>query len=164
MQRYDNLKAIEQPSPRWNLRLMSMLARELDVPILADESISGLHEAFQVIKEEAADIIKVQWRMVGGLHRAKQVMALARSAGIPVLSEGPILSSVGSAATLHLASSIPDEEVAYLAGLTGPLRVKQDITKEPLKYERGEWEVPKKPGLGVDLDEKKMREIMIQAP
>jgi muconate cycloisomerase len=161
MEMFDNLKIIEQPCPRWNLDLMNEFRRKLNIPIMADESITSIYDAYNVIKNEAADIIKLQLRMVGGFYRAKQVINLAKCAGIPLYTEAPIYSGVGTAASLLLQSIIPDKDVVYQGGASGPLRVPEDILKEQLKCVNGEWTVPKNPGLGIEIDEKKLNKIVI---
>ena len=61
---------------------------------------------------------------------------------------------VGTAAGAHLAASIQD--LKYPCYLFGPLKYDFDIIKEDLQINNGQIKVPTGPGLGIELDEKKL--------
>lgn len=143
------LDLIEQPVPRWDLRTLGRLRDRLAIPVMVDESVQSLHDALAVMRADACDVINIKISKVGGLHRARQVAAVAACAGVDVkLGSMPELA-VGTLAALHLAASLPGATVP--ADLVGPFMVVAD----PLDPDRvlacrsGQVDVPTGPGLGL---------------
>ena len=159
MEEYD-LDLIEQPAPARDLDGMRRIAEALDTPVLADQSIFGLYDAADVIKKNAADVIMVKNYVVGGFYRTKQLLGLLKSMHVANYIEGGSETGVGTAATLQLAASI--SQVDYWGCLNGPLLLSEDLIQEPLEFNNGCWTVPTKPGLGVELDEEKLRSLTIK--
>jgi muconate cycloisomerase len=63
-------------------------------------------------------------------------------------------SSIASAAALHLASTVP----ALAWGLTVTnAGLAEDVTAAPLRIEAGHIVVPDRPGLGIEVDEARVR-------
>jgi L-alanine-DL-glutamate epimerase-like enolase superfamily enzyme len=79
-----------------------------------------------VIRADAVDVINVKVLKVGGLHRARQVVALAEAAGVAVKVGSMPELEVATLAGLHLAAGAPAGSVA--ADLVGPLMVAGDRT------------------------------------
>ena len=63
MERYE-LQLIEQPVNQFDLDAMAEIAKALDTPILADESVFNPADAIRVIKKEAADAINIKIKKV----------------------------------------------------------------------------------------------------
>jgi L-alanine-DL-glutamate epimerase-like enolase superfamily enzyme len=63
-------------------------------------------------------------------------------------------SGIATAAMLHLAAAVP--AVDWGVSLTSQY-LADDVLKEPLRFAGGQAEVPAGPGLGVDIDETKVR-------
>jgi muconate cycloisomerase len=63
-------------------------------------------------------------------------------------------SSVASAAALHAACVVP--ALAWGLTLTGQ-GLAEDVALEPLRIEGGHVEVPDRPGLGIEVDERRVR-------
>lgn len=160
MEKY-GLDIIEQPASITDLDGMGRYAKALDTPILVDESIFGLHDAFRVIEKQVADIVAVKNYMVGGFYKAKQLLSMLKVFDIPCYMEGPIVTSVGTMSCLQLACSSTNR--AFFGCLPGPFLLKGDITKERPKFENGFLHVPKKAGLGITLDEDKLNRLIIKA-
>ena len=62
---------------------------------------------------------------------------------------------IGTAAFVHLAVS--SENVKISSDLDGPGILVDDIISEPFLYNKGKLEPYKNPGLGVELDENKIK-------
>ncbi|MEU9010418.1 dipeptide epimerase [Streptomyces sp. NPDC048479] len=146
------LDLVEQPLPRWDLAGMAALRSSGGVRVMADESMQSLHDALAIVRGGAADVLNIKILKVGGLHRARQVAALAESAGLAVkIGTMPELG-VATLAAAHLAAALPHATVP--ADLVGPLLV----DAEPLAPtafagvgDTGWIDVPVGPGLGHDL-------------
>lgn len=145
---------VEQPVPGWNVEAMSRLATQLTIPIMADESLRSLQDAYTVCRHAAGDIFSLKITKLGGLSRTKKTAAVAEAAGIPCHGGTSIESSIGTAAAAHAYGAIAN--VTFGSELFGPKLLADDLVEHPLTYEHGELRVPDGPGLGVSLDEAKL--------
>ena len=103
-EKYGNL-AIEQPISYWDISGLSRIARELTIPLVLDETITGSQALLQVIQREAADRIVIKLARVGGLFEAVNLIHMAESAGIGVTIDG-LYTRLGEAAITHLAAIV----------------------------------------------------------
>ncbi|WP_228978981.1 mandelate racemase/muconate lactonizing enzyme family protein [Streptomyces sp. DH12] len=146
------LDLVEQPLPRWDLAGMAALRGRGMPRVMADESVQSPHDAVEIVRRGAADVLNIKILKVGGLHRARQVAAVAEAAGLAVkIGTMPELG-VATLAAAHLAAALPHATVP--ADLVGPLLV----AEEPLApaafattAETGRVTVPTGPGLGHGL-------------
>lgn len=145
-----DLELIEQPVAQWDLDGMARVCDALDVPILADESVFGLHDALKVVKRGAADLFNIKTQKLGGLYRSCQVAAIAEAAGLRCLVGSMGESGPGKAADLHFAAATPS--VTYPSAFGRHRRVASIVT-DPIEAVGGSVEVRHRPGLGVEIDE-----------
>jgi muconate cycloisomerase len=164
-----NLLYAEQPVE--GLAAMAEVAAAVDTPIMADESAWTAQDILQIAQMKAADVISLYVTKPGGLFRAKQVAAVAETAGLACNVNGSAEFGVANAANVHLMAST---KVVTHAGVFPVTTVKgkeqtrlatmhylDDIVKEPFKFKEGCLIVPDGPGLGVDLDEEKVDKYRI---
>lgn len=147
-----NLESIEQPVRRWDIEGMKFLKSRLKTPIMADESVSSLHDVNIIIKERAADIVNIKVGKVGGLYRSKQIANALEAAGMTATAGSNLEVGIGSAASVHFVASSKIVDLPNDLLLGGPLH-EYDIIKDSLKVEKGEVLCPDLPGLGVEVDE-----------
>ena len=147
---------IEQPVPRHDLEGMAQIVRAVNIPVGADESLSGPRSALQLIQHRAADFFSIKTAKNGGLLNAKKVAALVQTAGGKLFVNSMIEMGVSVMSGLHFAASTPGLfDIGH--ALTSVRRLQDDILKNPVVYDGAEIVVPQDcVGLGVELDEKKM--------
>ena len=134
---------------------------------MADESAWTPQDILEIIQKKAADIISLYTTKPGGLLKAKKVAAIAEAAGLQLNVNGSVEMGVGNAANLHLAASTGPATLACVIPVTTPkgkgkgriagIYYQDDIVTEPFVYDDGDLLVPSKPGLGVELDEDKIK-------
>ncbi|MCK8646701.1 muconate/chloromuconate family cycloisomerase [Mycobacterium colombiense] len=144
------IELIEQPTPGDQLEVLAELNRVLAVPLMADESVCAPHDAFEVSRRQAADVIAVKTTKCGGLARSAEVVAVARAAGIACHCGTSIEGPIGTAAAIHFACAQPG--INFGSELFGPLLFTEQLSTDPLRYADGKVALPEGPGLGVDLD------------
>lgn len=149
------IELVEQPLPAWDVDGMTRLADRLDMPVMADESLRSEHDAFRLARAHAADIFSLKVTKSGGFTVTARIAAVASAAGIPCHGGTSIESSIGTVAALHSYCTLP--AVTFGSELFGPLLTADDLLIEPLDYRDGHLRVPDGPGLGVVLDEDKVR-------
>lgn len=159
MEEFD-LQLIEQPVPRQDLDAMARLSMMLRTPICADESVFTPRDAIEVIKKGAADVINIKIIKPGGLYNSRKVLTVAEAAGIPCLTGSNFENEIGTAASIHFNATFSN--MKYASHLVGTMLASDRLTREPLLPEKGFFEVPQKPGLGVELDDGKIERYSVE--
>lgn len=158
-----NLELLEQPCETWDLPGMARVRREVNIPIEADESCFGPHDAEAVVRAEAADCLNIKIAKAGGLMNSMKIADIAEQAGLKCVLGTAFGIGPKIAAKLHVASAIRDFTGAVEfteLGLHGPL-IKGELDRAlslPLDKD-GCLPVPDGPGLGVELDDRQIAEL-----
>ncbi|HJZ94506.1 MAG TPA: enolase C-terminal domain-like protein [Gemmataceae bacterium] len=152
------LAFIEQPIPPGDPVALAELRTLTTAPIMADESAFTLTDAWTVAAARAADIISVYPGKNGGIAAALEIAHVAKAAGLACHMGSNLELGVATAAMIHLAAACPTIDCEqYPADILGPLYHQWDVIREPLSLGPAAAEVPKGPGLGIELDEGRLR-------
>lgn len=152
IEKYD-LEFVEQPVAWYDLKGMAAVAKAVDVPITAHESLYTLQDVDNLIKLGGMDVIGVKvYRPGGGLTGTLKVLAMAEIMNIPCYLHSAAEAGICTAASAHLVAA-KYNQFDYINEMTGFYRCESELVKNPVKIEGGFAEVPKGPGLGVELDE-----------
>ena len=146
---------VEQPLSRENLDGLRLLRRQTAVPVMVDESLQTLRDAYEVARAEAADVFNVYVVEAGGMIAAAEIFAFARALDIPCIIGSQAELGIGTAAAAHLGVAVPN--LPYPCETFGPLRYERDIVSPGPRIERGTLYPPEGPGLGVRLDRDTLR-------
>jgi o-succinylbenzoate synthase len=146
---------IEQPLPDWDLEGLALLADRLSTPIAVDESIYTLQDVYKVVKAKAADVINIKVSKCGGILPSLKIAHSAASMGIPCFLGGCIETGVGTAAALHFGACAPNLFPALEIAGSGAFT--DDIIETPFIATCGVIELSDKPGLGIAVNEEKLR-------
>ncbi|MGI8310998.1 mandelate racemase/muconate lactonizing enzyme family protein [Saccharopolyspora hattusasensis] len=148
---------VEQPLAADDIAGMAALQTATRIPIAADESLQTLADATALAGSDAARVFVYKVAKHGSLEQARHVAAVAETSGIEGYLGCMIESSIGTAAYLAFAGSgIP---LSYGCELFGPQLLVDDLTHDGIGYERGAVLPPLGPGLGIDVDEDKVRAL-----
>ena len=160
-----NLLYMEQPVE--GIEQMAEVARRVDTPIMADESAWTPQDVIEIIQKKAADMVSIYTTKPGGMFKAKKVAAVAEAAGLKCNVNGSVETGVGNAANLHLAASTGVVTYGCVVPVSTPkgkgkggiagIYYQDDIIVEPFAYSDGDIVVSPKPGLGIELDEDKLK-------
>ena len=140
-----------------------------DIPITGGESRGSAAEFKPWIDRRAYDIVQPDCN-VTGISEAKRIAYLASLQGLFCCPHN-WHNAVTTAANLHLVASISNHlvlEMQRTCHWSCPA-FRTEIVEEPLEPKKGYLEVPKKPGLGIDLNEEALgkypfKEGPIQVP
>lgn len=149
LDRFD-LEVVEQPVPATDLAGLARVRRATRIPIAADEAVTGVGSAREILDRAAADVLVVKPMVLGGLGPAREVIRQATAAGCGVIVTTTVDAGIGVAAALHLAATLPGS--GFAAGLATGLLLDGDVVAERLPIERGTMNLPERPGLGVVVD------------
>lgn len=133
------------------------LKRQGALPILMDEGIVSPVELVEFIRLKMLDGLAMKAARTGGLSAAKRQIEIILDAGLIWLGSGLCDPDVSLAANLALYGAFGLDKPA---ALNGPQFLSADVLTEPLKIANGIAEVPTGPGLGVQVDEGKLKDLM----
>jgi muconate cycloisomerase len=149
------VRLVEQPLPAWNLAGMARLRARSTVPLMADEGVFSAHDMLDVARAGAADVVSLKLVKHGGLLATRDVAAVAEAAGIGLYGGCLLESSIGAAAHLQVFAGL--RELAWGCEHFGPQILVDDLVEEPLHFADFCIHLPAGPGLGVTLDQDKLR-------
>ncbi len=149
------VELVEQPIHEKNLAGMTRLTGLGILPIMADEALKGREDGFTLAANQCADVFAIKIEQAGGLQRARDLIGIAQAADIALYGGTMLEGSVSTLAAAHLFATI--DKLEWGTEMFGPLLLKDDILAEPLDYSNFALKLPKGPGLGVTLDEDKVR-------
>jgi muconate cycloisomerase len=156
---------MEQPVE--GIEAMAEVTRRVDTPIMADESAWTPQDVLEIARKKAADMISIYTTKPGGMFKAKKVAAVAEAAGLKCNVNGSVETGVGNAANLHLAAATEVVSLACVVPVSTPkgkgkkgiagIYYQDDMIQEAFEFSDGDIVVSQKPGLGIDLDEEKLK-------
>lgn len=146
---YD-LTLVEQPVPRDDIAALALIRRGIGIPLMADESVTGPASLVEIIRGQAADLVKVKVMKQGGLLRTLAMVECAAAAGLRVVighGFGLTLSTLAEASVASVSEAIVEGCEAV-----GPLKMADDVVAEPVRLEAGVIPLADRPGLGATVD------------
>jgi L-alanine-DL-glutamate epimerase-like enolase superfamily enzyme len=157
-----NILVAEQPIPPGDVESLAYLRRVCGIPIMADESVFTLADAWNVLTARAADVISIYPGKNGGIAASIEIAHVAQAAGVVCHVGSNLELGIGTAAMLHLAAATPaiDSET-YPSDILGPHYHESDLIETPLSLGRDGAVVPDGPGLGVTLDEAALKRFRV---
>ena len=151
------LEYFEQPVAKSNIDGLKRIKQRVDTPIAVDESVWTIQEALEICKAEAADVINIKITRVGGLNKAMKIAHIAQAAYMKCHVGCEFEFGVAMAAKAHLALALPDIPSGGAGEFTELVQLRDNIVREPLAIKNGFIEPSNKPGLGVEVDQEKIR-------
>ena len=144
---------VEQPVA--SAAALARLMRRFPVALMADEVLQGPDTAFDIARQHGADVFAIKIEQNGGLFAAQRVAAIADAAGIELYGGTMLEAAVSTVASAHLFASFA--HLQWGTELFGPLLITEEILAQPLDYSDFELTVPAGPGLGIELDDARVK-------
>ena len=130
-----DLTLVEQPVPRADIGALAEIRRGIGIPLMADESVTDAASLIEIIRQQAADIVKVKVMKQGGLLRTLAMVECAAAAGLRVVighGFGLTLSTLAEAAIAAVSPAVmPGCEAV------GPLKMAGDVVADPVRLDAG---------------------------
>lgn len=154
------ITCIEQPLPHSDLGELSALRRQINTPIMLDESLTSIRDAHEAVRLDACDLFNIRISKCGGLLNSLRIAALAREHGIGYqLGCHPGETGILSAAGRHFATSV--DGLRYLEGSYDRHVLARRLTTPDVTFRYGgRARALDGAGLGVRLDVKPDDELI----
>ena len=144
---------LEEPCLPENVDAMVTIARSTTIPIATGERLFTRWGFREVLEKQAAAVLQPDICHCGGILEAKKIAAMAEVYYAAVAPHNP-LGPISLAAGLQVDACIPNflcQEQVHLG---------EGYIKEPFVVKDGYIDIPKKPGLGIELDEEALQNKM----
>lgn len=154
-----NVLFLEEPCSDQVHSETAAAVKALDVPIIAGEKEYTRWQLRELITLGNPDFLNPDTIKAGGISEMKKIAAIAQAYGKPIICHNT-RPTLGTAASLHFISSISN---------CGPLMEFVDVDnfrdlrgmmKNNPRFEAGYLYVPDGPGLGIEVDEAKIRQAV----
>jgi L-alanine-DL-glutamate epimerase-like enolase superfamily enzyme len=166
------LEYVEQPLAGDDASELAELRRRVRVPIAADESVTSVRTARELLEAGAVDVLVVKLARVGGPVAAAEIAALAAQHGVPVVVSTLFETGIGIAAGLAAAAALPSVRVG--SGERGPDHglatagiLEHDLLVEGLPVDEGRMRVSGESAgggaLGITLDERALARFRVES-
>ncbi|MGC9970074.1 MAG: enolase C-terminal domain-like protein [Bryobacteraceae bacterium] len=146
---------LEQPVPPNRLSGLAALKKQGALPIILDEGVVSVVDLEEFHKLGLLDGVAMKPARTAGLFDARRQVEYLERNKLMFLGSGLTDPDVSLAASLALYGAYA---LRYPAALNGPQFLSGSFLKRPFRVEGGALNVPTGPGLGVEVDEQKVRE------
>lgn len=138
----------EQPVASGDIKGMRFVRENISIPLVADESVFSLTDAFRLIEADAADGINIKLAKCGGIAEAVKIANIAEAAGLFCMTGCMMESHAGVSAAAHFATAI--RNVKY-ADLDVPLLCRTKTEEGGVEYRGADIYFLEKPGIGLNI-------------
>jgi len=151
-----HLDLLEQPIERRDLAGLKQICEHSVCSLSADESLVEAADAAVLIREQVVDVFSIKVSKNGGLDKSKLIAQMAAGFDLKCLMNSMLEFGITQAASLHLGCTLPNlMDCGHAYGSV--TRMSDDITDFGQNISDGIVTVPSGPGLGVVLDEDKLK-------
>lgn len=145
---------IEQPVGARDSEALIRLSHTTQTAILADEAVADATDGYQLAQRGFSGAYALKIAKAGGPASVLKLAHVAQAAGIGLYGGTMLEGTIGTVASLHAWSTL---SLSWGTEMFGPLLLKDDIVQTPLRFDEGHVTLPQCAGLGVALDEDKLR-------
>lgn len=153
------MAAFEQPLPANRLSWYKDLMKQKALPVLMDEPIVSVVDLEEFHHLGLLDGIAMKVSRCGGLTESRKIIEYLEQNGLLFFASGLTDPDLALVACLHLFAAYGLERPA---ALNAPQFLSGSILKQPLPISGDQASLPVGPGLGVEVDENKLKQMQRQ--
>ncbi len=157
-------KHVEQFRPFWleegipsdNPEVMAMIRRATNIPIACGENVYTRFGFRPFLEAQAASLLQLDMAKAGGLMEGKKVAAMAEVYHVPIAPHG-VATTLGKVAFAHVCATVPNFLILEWGHKFNDA---VNALTDAEDYSDGFVRVPDRPGIGIDLKEDAVRELL----
>ncbi|MBC1724963.1 dipeptide epimerase [Listeria seeligeri] len=140
---------IEQPVKSWDFAGMAKVTANTNIPIMADESLFGIHDAKRLLDEKCCNLLNIKLMKSAGIKEARAIHDLASEYKVDCMIGTMIEGYASLSAAAHFAASAKqvkfyDLDVPFMWNLQG-----KNLADIGLEIGRGELLLTEEDGIGI---------------
>ncbi len=140
--------------PTWGIEGMARVRERTPVPLATNMAVVTFEQLPLSVRSKAIDVILGDIHFWGGVTPVLQLAKICESFNIGMSMHSDRELGISTAAVVHLASA---ETMISHSIDTHLLEQADDIITTPFEFANGSLRVPSGPGLGVEIDQDKLR-------
>jgi L-alanine-DL-glutamate epimerase-like enolase superfamily enzyme len=152
------MRAFGEPVAQYDYAGIAQVADALDVPVAHGEHEYTRWQFRDLILQGKVDIIQPDVVKCAGISEMRRIAVLGETFNKGFLPH-QTQPTVGTAASLHVVASLLN--ASRPQEYTGQSPRLDDLFEEPLVFADGYLTVPKGPGLGLEIDEAKLKAAVV---
>lgn len=142
------LEYLEDPTP--GLAGMAEVARQTPIPLATNMCVVAFEHLAPAVEQGSVQVVLSDHHYWGGLHRSKLLSGICDTFGVGLSMHSNSHLGISLAAMTHLAAATP--HLTYACDTHWPWKTEEVVEPGVLAFTDGSVQVPKGPGLGVELD------------
>lgn len=148
------LEYLEDPTP--GIDGMAEVRSKASMPLATNMCVVAFAQLPDAVAAGSIDVILSDHHFWGGLRRSTMLAGIAETFGMSLSMHSNSHLGISLAAMLHLAGAT--KNIDYACDTHWPWKNPEDdvIVGDPFQFVGGSLEVPTRPGLGVELDRKRL--------
>jgi len=156
------ISSVEQPVPHEDVEALAEVRKQVDVPLMLDESLCSLVDARRAVEGGTCDLFNLRLSKCGGFIPSLRLAQFARGHGLGYqlgcqVGETAVLSAAGR----HFAASVGD--IRYVEGSYDRHLVREALATRDVSFRWGGWaRALPGPGLGITLDEAALQRVTVR--
>ncbi|MHC5408619.1 dipeptide epimerase [Listeria seeligeri] len=140
---------IEQPVKSWDFAGMAKVTANTNIPIMADESLFGIHDAKRLLDEKCCNLLNIKLMKSAGIKEARAIHDLASEYKVDCMIGTMIEGYASLSAAAHFSASAKqvkfyDLDVPFMWNLQG-----KNLADIGLEIGRGELLLTEEDGIGI---------------
>ncbi len=139
----------EEPVPPQNVDAMLKVSQAVGIPLATGERLYTKWDFRQLIEKQAVDVVQPDTCHAGGILELKKIAAMAEAYYIGFAPHNPY-GPVNTMAALHVVATTPNFVIQEGGHADYDILLREPFPKQKAGY----FDLPKGPGLGIELDEK----------
>lgn len=151
-----NIWLLEEPVSDQTHAETAAVVHAVDTPIIAGEKEYTRWQLRELIVYGNPDYLNPDTIKAGGLSEMKKIAAIAQAYGKPIICHNT-RPTLGTAASLHFVASIPNCGPLMEFVDVDKFEMLRGLMKNNVRFEKGYLFVPQGVGLGIEVDEDKIR-------
>jgi len=118
-----DIELVEQPVLAHDIEGMKLVTDNVNIPVLADESVFSPRDAMTILQNRAADLINIKLMKTGGVYNALKIVSMAEIYGVECMIGCMLEAKVSVTAAVHLAAA---KKIITKIDLDGPVLCNED--------------------------------------